>query len=85
MLIVFLDFALMMPFGVSKWKFSFSTLVRVLRSLLEYFFYPPCFSVLGAIFNSIKMLQLLLLYTVAYIVLLKPTVMVPKSTLFGEI
>jgi len=83
MLIVFFDLALIIPFGVSKWKFSFKTLVRVLSSLFEYLDLPPYFSDLGAILSSIKMLQLLLLYTVACIVLLKPTVIVPKSTLLG--
>jgi len=61
MLIVFLDLALMIPFGVSKWKFSFNTFVRVLNSLLEYLDLPPYFSDFGAILSSIKMLQLDLL------------------------
>jgi hypothetical protein len=61
MLIVFFDLALMMPLGVSKWKFSFKTFVSVLSSLFEYFDFPPCFSDFGAILSSMKMLQLLLL------------------------
>lgn len=61
MLIVFFDLALMIPFGVSKWKFSFKTFVRVLSSLLEYLVFPPYFSVFGAILSSMKILQLLLL------------------------
>ena len=61
MLTIFLLFAFTIPLGVSNVKFSERTFARVLNSFALYFDWTPYFSLFGAIFSSMYMLQFELL------------------------